>query len=175
MPRRTLCSAYQNLNDREIRSRPPVGGVQISISRSRGSERASGALIYEGDELWARDIAGIHLRNFESCVLHKRGDWAVKMASAPDSLPHRRQSILPLAYSLIGSKSVFNEQKLPIWLEDAPHLRKRGHTSGIVHSVQVETTVSILASSSGIDSAEPSINFGGMRPALSDAMPRSFG
>ena len=61
---------------------------------------------------------------------------------------------------------MFDEQQTAAWLYHAAHLAERCPACGMVHNVQVVTTVSMLLSSNGIDSAEPSMNVVGIDDAV---------
>ena len=133
-------------------------------------------LVHERHRLRAGHVASIQSFEPKACVLDHRGNRAVEMAPAANPLPYRRQRVLPPHHVRIWRATMLNEQEAPARLSARRISWSARLTSGIVHNVQVVTTVSTLALSNGILSAEPSIKFTGkLRLPTCRAMFNSLG
>ena len=111
----------------------------------------SPTFVHERHWLGTFDVARLELQDGEPGALNQLLDGPIQVAAPADTLPSGCQPILPLADSLIRRPSVLDKQKLTVQLHYAAHSRSALIACGIVHSVQVVTTVSMLWASSGID------------------------
>jgi hypothetical protein len=122
----------------------------------------SAALVYERPRVWTWHIGSLQPIEAEAGAFDHCLDRPVQMAAPADTLPCRRQPVLPSPHAFVRCQSVLHEQQPAAWLEHAANLAEAPSASGIVHSVQVVTTVSIVLLSWEMAAADSSINLTGM-------------
>jgi hypothetical protein len=106
---------------------------------------------------WSQ-LTRLHLLDLESSLLDEGGNVASDVASIERPLKKRIGPYLPATDPDARQESMFKKQQLASWFQDPPIPRMASATPGIVHNVNVLTTVSTLASANRIRSPGRPIN-----------------
>lgn len=120
--------------------------------------RTRAAFVHKRQRSWTAHVTGFDPLELETCALDQYFNRAIEVAAAADTFPGRRKAVLPPTHVRFRSAAVFDEEEPSAGLKHAIDLPERRWASGMLHNVQVITTLSTLLSSNGIASAEPSTN-----------------
>jgi len=124
--------------------------------------RARGALVHECHELGSRHVTALQAVDLEPGPRKEGLDRSIEMTATAHPGPKRIETILPLPHTGPRSQSRGPaKSSRPLGLRTRRISSSARRISGIVHIVQVETTVSTLWSSSGMRSAEASRKLSG--------------
>jgi hypothetical protein len=82
----------------------------------------SQTFVHEGHRSWSWHVACIQPRNAKTRLLQKAWDRTVQVTASSDFLPDRCEPVLPFPDAFIRRYAMLQEQQLPVWIQNAPHL-----------------------------------------------------
>src|SRR5262249_55891700 len=91
----------------------------------RGSERTGAALEHVRGRVPAPEVARREVLDAEPRAFDELRDGSPQVATATESLPDRRETVLPPAYPRVRRLPVLHEEKAPRGLQHAPHFGER--------------------------------------------------
>jgi hypothetical protein len=110
-------------------------------------------------------ISSFDAADLESSASEEVVDAAIEVAAAGDALPHRIEPVLPPRDGDVRRVPMLDEEQTASKPQHAADFPQARPVSGMEHAVQVMTTSSMLASASGMTSAEAGTNSNGTRAA----------